>query len=570
MNKTTASSLILALSAFTSSSSLVYADIPKHIPKAIMAQHFADLGKVDPSKEVPITIALRLNHEDELDQQLIELYRSNGPQFHHFLKTDEFKAHYSPTEQQVSQVKDYLLSQGVTPLNVSKSRLFIHAKGTIQAINAAFKTELHHFLDPKGKMYFAPHKEIELPSGLHQNIQAVHGLHNLTHFRSYARRNLSNQSTANQTSTQHLRQHIEQHRDGSGPAGGLSPSDIRQAYEFPSQTSSINGAGQTLALFELDGYDPADISAYERYFNLPQIPLKNILVGDATGEAGGGAGEVTLDIELMTGIAPGVKQILVYEGINSDQGMIDTYSRIADDNIASQVSTSWGISEDNASESLLKTENTIFKQMAAQGQSLYAAAGDDGAYDDGSTLSVDDPGAQPYAVAVGGTSLTTGANGTYVSETTWNASNGQGGGGISTLWPQPSWQHGVVGKDTLGSVTMRNVPDVALESDINVGYAIYYQGTWGIWGGTSCAAPIWAAFTALVNQERTARNMTPLGFPSPALYAIGKTNRYSQDFHDIRDGSTNGYYPAVTGYDDATGWGSLKAMDLLKDLVEDQ
>jgi kumamolisin len=113
---------------------------------------------------------------------------------------------------------------------------------------------------------------------------------------------------------------------------------------------------------------------------------------------------------------------------------------------------------------------------------------------------------------------------------------------------------------------MRNIPDVALNSDIYTGYAIYEAGGWGVWGGTSCAAPLWAAFNALLNQARAQNGMGPIGYITPSLYVIGTSSRASSDFHDIRDGSTNGYYPAVSGFDDATGWGSFDAANLIQDL----
>jgi kumamolisin len=170
-------------------------------------------------------------------------------------------------------------------------------------------------------------------------------------------------------------------------------------------------------------------------------------------------------------------------------------------------------------------------------------------------------------VGAGGTTLTTNSSGAYVSEMTWT----DGGGGISTVWSIPSWQKNVISSSStfLGSTTMRNVPDVSLDADPNTGYAIYLSGSWTEFGGTSCAAPLWAAFTALVNQQREAEGLSDLGFPNPALYALGVTSDYSSDFHDIADGSTNGYYPAVSGYDDATGLGTINGQNLFNDLTKD-
>lgn len=113
----------------------------------------------------------------------------------------------------------------------------------------------------------------------------------------------------------------------------------------------------------------------------------------------------------------------------------------------------------------------------------------------------------------------------------------------------------------------RKGADVSLDADPYTGYAIYYNGAWTIYGGTSCAAPLWAAFTALVNQQRAAAGKAALGFANPAIYSLAKSSAYAADFHNIADGSTNLYYPAVKGYDDATGWGSFNGVNLLNGLA---
>ena len=264
--------------------------------------------------------------------------------------------------------------------------------------------------------------------------------------------------------------------------------------------------------------------------------------------------------------------------------MIDTYNKIATDNIAKTVSSSWGSAENETDSNVLNSENTILQQMASQGQSFFAAAGDSGAYDDSingtnSTLEVDDPGSQPYATSVGGTTLTWTGN-TFSSETSWQTSSASGtygtgsyheaeggGGGISRKWSIPSWQNNLATNANLGSTSMRMVPDVALDADPNTGYPIYYNGAWGLYGGTSCAAPIWAAFTALVNQKRVTVSLARIGFVNPTLYQIGQGASYGNAFHDIADGSTNLYYPAETGYDLTTGFGSFNGNGLFSILT---
>ena len=196
-------------------------------------------------------------------------------------------------------------------------------------------------------------------------------------------------------------------------------------------------------------------------------------------------------------------------------------------------------------------------------------------------LSVDDPSGQPYVVAVGGTKLVIDGNANWKSETTWNelsVQEGAGGGGISKTWTIPSWQTAAIKGDPQASKKMRNLPDVSLNADPETGYGVYFidassgstSAQWAPIGGTSAAAPLWAAFNALVNQNRLAKGLTPTGFINPALYAIGTSSSYASDFHDIADGSGNGSgkdnYKTVKGFDNATGWGTFQGTNLLNDL----
>ena len=346
---------------------------------------------------------------------------------------------------------------------------------------------------------------------------------------------------------------------GTGQQGGYAPADLRTAYNVP---ETGGGAGQTLAVFELDGYIASDITAYENAFGIPNVPLQNVLVDGSDGSASGASAEVALDIELMTALARMRRRFWCTKARTAapefsipTRKSRPTISRLRSAPLGALTRRAPGTSE-------IQAENTVFMQMAAQGQTIYAAAGDSGADDNGSSLSVDDPSSQPYVVAVGGTKLSTTSTQAWQSETTWNAgsaSAGAGGGGISTVWSLPNWQNGVANSQNKGSATMRNTPDVSLHADEGTGYAIYWQGSWSVWGGTSCAAPLWAAFNSLVNEQRVSQGLPTIGLITPTLYAIGESGNYNNDFHDINDGSTNLYYPAVTGYDNATGWGSFNA-----------
>jgi kumamolisin len=510
----------------------------------------SDQGKTDDSQAMSVSVSLMPVNEAKLINDVAAMYTPGSPTFHQFVTPQEFRARYAPSASQVAQVQSFLQAQGLQNITVEDSGFLVHASGSPSAMNAAFNTEIHDYTSSSGKSFHAPAYELQIPGGL--AVRGVSGLENLTALHSHAVKQSAKAGSSHA---------------GSGSGGGYAPSDLRTAYNVP---ETGGGTGQTLAVFELDGYQASDITQYETTYGISNIPLQNVLVDGSTGSDSGASAEVTLDIELEMAMAPNAAKILVYEGPNGGSGILDTYQKIATDNLATSISTSWGSDEGSSGAALIQSEGTVFAQMAAQGQTVFAAAGDSGSSDNGSSLSVDDPSSQPYVVGVGGTTLSTSATQAWQAETTWNEStSAAGGGGISSMWTIPSWQQGVATAANKGSTTMRNTPDVSAHADEQTGYAIYWQGSWSVWGGTSCAAPLWAGFMALVNEQRVKNGLPTIGLASPTLYAFGKSAQYASDFHDISDGSTNGFYPAVTGYDNATGWGSFNGTSLLSDLAAD-
>jgi kumamolisin len=491
---------------------------------------------------IPLAVRLQARNAPELARLLERLYDPTHPSYGKFLSPEEFASRFGATPEGSAAVARFFLQAGCKAGPKTQALLLLDFICPQIALEKALQVRISHWLNPAQEPIRTIDRDPTIPADL--PIQAILGLTSV--FRH-----------------SHLQRLSADHPplSGNGPGGGLSPADILKAYDLGSV--ALDGSGQVLALFELDGYKTSDIAAYNTQFHLRSVPLQNVLVDGFNGSAGNGADEVTLDIELMNAVSPGAAKLLVYEGPNSDAGVIDTYQKIASDNLARQVSSSWGLAETFGTQAFAQAESAIFSQMAAQGQSIYAASGDAGAYDDGQSLSVDDPASQPYVTATGGTTLKTAADQSYLGETTWWDGKAGGGGGISTFWPIPSWQAGVVPPGSLGSATARNVPDVSLEADPHTGYAIRSGGKWIVVGGTSCAAPLWAAFTALLNQHRLSVGLSPLGFPNPALYDVAKGTAFPGAFQDVADQSTNGYYPAVAGYDLATGWGSFDGARLL-------
>ena len=295
-----------------------------------------------------------------------------------------------------------------------------------------------------------------------------------------------------------------------------------------------------------------------------KVPIKNVLVAGFNGActAAGSTtssacddGEQVLDIVNAIGMAPGIQQVLFYEGTNDTQIL----NQMATDNTAKILSSSWGWNPADAA-----SDDPIFQEFAAQGQSFVTASGDNGAYDS-STYSF--PGVDPYVTEVGGTDLTTtGPGGSWSAETAWP----QSGGGYVSGTAIPSWQQlvGVVNPTNQGSTSLRNSPDVAAEANFDNPTVINGSFVTG-YGGTSFATPRWAGFLALVNQQSVANGHGTMGFVNPALYNLGTSSSYASAFHDITSGSnpsTSGSgtgFNAVPGYDLVTGWGSPTGAGLI-------
>jgi len=416
--------------------------------------------------EISITLSLKLNDKSGLDQLLSDLYDPTSSRYGQYLTTDEFVKQYSPSDDQVSSVTDFLANYSVQVTKIDRNRILLHAKGSVGSVSNAFQTVLGLY-DDEGLEFFQPDTEPILPENL-SVLNGVHGLHNRTKRRHHSK--VTGKSIPLSVLTSSFEQDLTY----------FIPSTIHDAYQVGSK---YQGNGQIAALAEFDTYEASDIASYASTFDIRQVPLQNVLINaggeDAPTTPGGGQTEVTLDIELMNAMAPGLDMIMVYIGPNSNAGTLAVYSQIANENLASVVSTSWGLAESELDASDISAESTIFEQMSAQGQSMFAAAGDSGAYDAGGDTSpaVDDPASQPYVSGVGGTSLSASSAGAYISESVWLTSKSKkgvegGGGGVSSVHRLPSYQVGVISAASEGSTSFRNVPDVALNSDPNVGYLI--------------------------------------------------------------------------------------------------
>jgi kumamolisin len=542
----------------------------------------AKIDRVSSSDIVNLSLVVNLD-QGLLSQTLSQLYGPNAPKNKTFLTPIQFAQKFNLAQKR-QLIKNFAAAAGLTLSAPDEpNSLIVKVSGPTNVVERALSLHLYHYRSASGQVFRANDSNPMIPSSLTPHLLAVIGLSN---FRGALKPHLAFPVSSRPGVMGKLSPHQLSKMTGPGP--GLAPADIQTVYGL---SEPLNGSGQTLALLELDGYNPSDISAYESQFGLPNTlvtfksidgqanlcgPNQDQTCNSITAASDSGMTEVALDIELMIALASGASNILVYTPPNTTQKVLDAYSQMATDDAAKIISTSWGVDEEDAGGAYMASEATIFQQMATQGQAIFAAAGDNGAYDAAGmtdsngnpvawagNLLTDDPASQLYVTGVGGTSL----SGTIASHTeaVWNNASGAGGGGVAnyvsgvTYWPIPNYQNGISGNF---SQSYRNVPDVALNADPNSApYSIYVGANWLLVGGTSAAAPLWAAFMALVNQQRSA----PLGFANPSLYQIATSTNYSSNFNDITSGS-NGYYNASTGYDNASGWGSFKGNALIDTL----
>jgi subtilase family serine protease len=534
--------------------------LPGHIPPAV--SRLQAEGFLPATNQLRLAIGLPLRNEAVLDDLLRQICDPASPNFRHFLTPEQFTEQFGPTAADYQKVIAFAQANGLTVTDTHGNRLLLDVSGSVADIQNAFQLKLRVYQHPtENRKFFSPDAEPSVDVSL--PVADISGLNNysLPHPK-IVRRNVS-MVAANATP-----------KFGSGPSGTLIGADFRTAY---ASGTALNGAGQMVGLVQFDGFYSNDIVAYENLAGLSGVPLQTVLLdgynGVPTTGANSGNVEVSLDIEMAVSMAPGLSKVVVFEaGPNGNPN--DVLNAMAASNQVKQLSSSWGWSGGPST-----TTDNIFKTMAAQGQSFFNASGDSDAFTtgSGSANGVDNPSlgnapsSSPYITQVGGTTLATGSGGDYGSETVWNWGGGIGSsGGISSYYSIPSWQANISMAGNGGSASFRNIPDVALTAD-NC-YVAYANGSRETVGGTSCAAPLWAGFMALVNQQAAAGGQPPAGFINPAIYAIAQGGNYTSCFHDITagdntwSGSPNNF-SAVSGYDLCTGLGTPNGQNLINALA---
>jgi subtilase family serine protease len=547
---------IAALLSVAAISSWAQSMLTHHMREVTRTGEAQSIGHLSSDRVMNLDIVLPIRDQPGLDSFLKELYDPASPSYRHFLTVPEFTERFGPTKEDYETVLRFAKANGLEVVGGTRDGMDVQVRGSVSAVEIAFHVTMNTYQHPtENRTFFAPNREptLDLPFPLWH----ISGLDNFSIPRPlYTKK--SDFARAHGIRADAVVSHAT---TGSGPSAAFLGSDMRAAYYGG---TALTGAGQNLGLFEFLGTDLADLTTY--FKNVGQtnnVPI-TLLSTDGTStscvdSAAGGRcddTEQTLDMTQALGMAPGLASLVVYVG-SVDTAIISAMT--THNPLPTTIGCSWGWTPADPS-----TLNPFFQKMAAQGQNFFAASGD------ASTWSARNeawPADNAFVVSVGGTDLvTTGAGGAWSSETAWVDS----GGGISPDGIAiPSWQAlaGVINSSNRGSTTLRNGPDVSANANFTF-YVCANQTTCTAneFGGTSFAAPMWAGYIALVNQQLAAQGQPTIGFINPTIYSQNLTSSYSTDFHDITSG-VSGSFSAVAGYDLVTGWGSPNGTGLINALA---
>jgi subtilase family serine protease len=554
-----------------------------------------------------VTVTLKPRDPAALAAYARSVSTPGSPDYRRYLSPSAFGRRFGATAAQVNAVRSSLRARGLSPGAVSRGGLSIPLTATAGQLERAFSFGLERVALRGRASSIAASAPPAFAAGAAATVQSVLGLntsgapHPLL---VRARRSADTRPLAHGHTGTAGPQPCAAARAAAPGQSAYTADQIASAYGFTGlYESGDEGAGITVAVYELEPDDPSDIAAYQSCYGT-HATITYVPVDGGTG-SGAGSGEAALDIENLIGLAPAAN-VLVYQGPNSNSGdpgsgPYDTFSEIINQDRARVITVSWGQCEAALGQPDALAENTLFEQATVQGQSIVSASGDSGAEDcdTGGGLpqtqaAVDDPSSQPFVTGVGGTSLT--ALGPRPTESVWNSGGniindmiqpGAGGGGISNFWPMPPVQRdappslGVITPLAAGSTCgnaggyCREVPDVSADADPSTGYLVYWNGSgsvsqqlpgWQGIGGTSGAAPLWAALLTLADASRGC-STSPVGYADPALYRAAAT-AYGADFNDVTTGNNDftgtngGRYAATVGYDPVTGLGTPNAVTL--------
>jgi kumamolisin len=519
----------------------------RHVREVTLNGQAALLGRLPATQNLRLDVVLPLRDPAGLDDFLAELYNPESSNYRQFLTPREFTERFGPTQQDYDSVVRYVEDHGLAVVGGSRDGMEVQVKGPVSAVESAFNIKMMLYQHPtENRLFYGPDREPT--TGLPFALWHVSGLDNYSiPHPKYVKK--TDFAKAHGLDPNRVVSHAT---TGSGPDASFLGSDMRAAYYGG---TALTGAGQNVGLLEYLGTDLADLNHY--YRNVKQtlnVPI-TLFSTDGTStrcvytKAGGFCDdtEQTLDMTQSLGMAPGLASLVMYVG-STDTAMISAMT--THNPLPTTIGCSWGWLPPDAN-----TLDPYFRKMSAQGQNFFVASGDDGVWTK-SGGSEAWPADNAYIVSVGGTDLNTAsAGGPWKSERAWGYSSG----GFSPYGiPIPEWQQipGVINSSNEGSTIYRNGPDVSANANFTF-YVCADQTTCtaNLYGGTSFAAPMWAGYIALANQQLVDNGDKTIGFINPYVYRIGVSSNYDTDFHDIIKGGSPSY-SAVEGFDLVTGWGS--------------
>jgi hypothetical protein len=606
------------------------------VPAPMLPAGASEIGAVPASAAQTATVVLRPRDPGALTSFIAAVTDRGSPLFHRYLAPGQFARAFGPAPATIDAVRSWLRASGLRVTSVASDGLVLGVRAAASWMERAFGTGLDRVRLAGGALGQTATGAVRMPSGLAGAVTTVLGLDSLVRLQPLGLyRGAGGHQAAAAPGFSHPAGSPDACADARKAArqfGGLTDDQIASAYgAFGLYGAGDMGAGQHIAIYELEPFLPSDVMTFDTCFfgaaAAAQMATRlHVFAVDGGQPPGPGSGEAILDVEDISALAPGAT-IDVYEGPSpsadgTDYDPVDGYVAIVDADADQVVSTSWGLCEQAiqaGQPGLQQAENEMFEQAAAQGQTIFAAAGDTGSDDcntaEGPTpakgqnpVSVDDPGSQPYVVSAGGLTIDDATQPPV--EHVWNdgALGGGGGGGISMSWQMPAWQRdarvpGIVLpgagyaqanaveqrfgypqnfcqaylSHATASTPCRTVPDVSAQADEYTGAITVYSESfespqtpdgWATIGGTSSAAPLWAGMLALVNASPTCAGnpatSAGVGFASPLLYAVASDPAaYAASFTDVTAGSNDIYglddgqvFAATKGYDLASGLGS--------------
>jgi uncharacterized membrane protein len=538
----------------------------------------ADLAT--PMQHMVLPLKVTAAQEASLENLIAEQADPQSPNYHKYLDPASYGAQFGASAADIQTVTSWLKSQGFTVDPIPAGNRLVVFSGTVEQVNSAFQTEMRLYT-VEGETHLANATAPQIPASLANIVSGVVRLHDFP-YKSHA------------VVPARSAQGINGQFNMAGSMHELGPADYYTIYNInPLLNAGIDGTGQSIAVLARSNLYVSDVESFRDQFGLKPNAPELLVTNSDPGIVAGDVIETTMDTEWAGAVAPGANiKVVISSSTGAADGVELSAIYAVNNKIAPIISVSYGNCEASMGATELAAFHSLWKQAAAQGQTVLVASGDTGAAGcdtqaettAASGEAVNGLCSSPYATCVGGTEFVEGGNPgqywltgnsstlgsviSYIPETVWNESGTvmggsgleAGGGGVSSTYQKPAWQTG----PGVPADGMRDVPDVSLTAAMHDGYTIVQGGQMAYVfsiGGTSAATPSFAGLVALINQKynSTQGNINPVLYPLAARQAAGG----AAIFHDITTGNNSvpglSGYNAGAGYDLASGLGSVDA-----------